>query len=256
MDWILFVALASTAGITAFTSGLLGAGGSILFIPLVLYALPALIGKPIETHQATALSLVQGVSAVLGGGMRFYQSGQVDKRELLWAAPIMAAAGLGGGLLSAIISARALLLVFAVMTSCAAALLVLRPRPISSLGDNGRRAAGETAFACIGFLGGAVGVGAGFLSIPTLIYVLGVPIRVANGTGLALSLSLAAPGLAGKALTGQVPWIPAAAVAAGAIIGGMVGSRVNARVPTGVLRGALAILVALLSARVWLDVIG
>ncbi|MBA2636679.1 MAG: sulfite exporter TauE/SafE family protein, partial [Solirubrobacterales bacterium] len=40
--------VALLAGVSAFVAGLLGAGGDILFVPLLLYGLPALAGDPLD----------------------------------------------------------------------------------------------------------------------------------------------------------------------------------------------------------------
>ncbi|HXM58399.1 MAG TPA: TSUP family transporter, partial [Candidatus Dormibacteraeota bacterium] len=106
-----------------------------------------------------------------------------------------------------------------------------------------------------GALGGVVGIGAGALIIPVLIYVLGVPVRTAGGTGLVLAVVLSALALAGKAATGQVAWDLAAAGAGGGLFGAMVGARLSGLAEPALLRRLLAALVGLLAVRVWLDLL-
>lgn len=102
-----------------------------------------------------------------------------------------------------------------------------------------------------GLVCGAVGVGGGFLIVAVLLYQMRLPMHAAKGTGLLLTVATAAPALLGKALTGPVPWLVVAAV-----VGAVVGARAGAPIPGWALRWALAGLVTVLSARVWLDVLG
>jgi uncharacterized membrane protein YfcA len=52
------IVVALLSAVSAFIAGLLGAGGDILYVPLLLYGLPALAGDGLNVHAVTALSLV------------------------------------------------------------------------------------------------------------------------------------------------------------------------------------------------------
>jgi uncharacterized membrane protein YfcA len=251
----LLIAVFGLIALAGVVSGFLGAGGQIVGIPLLLYALPALTGRTLDPHTVTSISLAQGLGT-LAGGLRAYQRrGLVDWRWVREEALPLAGGGTAGAVLSAALPGRALLLVFAIVTSGATLVLLLPPREGGGPPGLAARGAALTMLVSTGVLGGVVGIGAGFLIIPVLIYVLGLPVRTAGGTGLALAVFLSLPALAGKAATGQVVWDLAAAGAAGSLVGAMVGSRLSGLVGPTLLRRLLAAVVAVLAARVWLDLL-
>jgi uncharacterized membrane protein YfcA len=110
-------------------------------------------------------------------------------------------------------------------------------------------------FVGIGALGGAIGVGAGVLVIPVLLYVLGTPARSANGTGLVLPAFISGPALLGKAVTGQVPWALVPVVAVTALAGALAGSGITVAVAPATLRRGLSALTAVLALTVWVQLL-
>jgi len=62
-------------------------------------------------------------------------------------------------------------------------------------------------------------------------------------------------GFLGKALTGQILLGPALAVIAGSLTGAPLGAKVSHRAPITVLRVVLGALIAVVSIRVWADVL-
>jgi uncharacterized membrane protein YfcA len=240
--------------LASFTNGLLGAGGAILFVPLALYVLPAL-GTRLEPHLVTALSLVQGVCAFLAGIVSYGRRGQVAYRQLWLSGPTLGAGALAGGVLSVAVPARALVLLFALVVTAAAVLLVL---PLGETRPRGPAARVVTAgvFLGVGAVGGAVGVGAGVLVIPVLLYVLGTPQRVAIGTGLVLPVFISGPAFVGKAVSGQVPWALVPVVVIAALVGVTLGSRVHLLISQTALRLGLAGLTGALAFTVWVRLLG
>ena len=71
----------------------------------------------------------------------------------------------------------------------------------------------------IGLLSGFMGIGGGFIGLPILIYVIGVPTIIAVGTSLVVVLITSCYGTAVFALEGYVEWIPALTILAGSLIG-------------------------------------
>ncbi len=239
---------------TTFVTGLIGAGGGILFLPLALYALPLVTRRVPDTHVLTGLSLVQGLFATTAAGFQSRRQGLVAREHLRLNGPVLAAAGLAGAAASVLLPARTLLIVFALVTSASVLLLLLRA-PERAEPHRWSRPAAAGLFAGIGLIGGAIGVGANFLTIPVLVWVLGMDLRQATGTGFVLSFFLLAPALAGKALTGQVDPGLGVAVALAALLGASLGAALSPRLPAAGMRLGLAGLVAVLALRVWVDVL-
>ena len=95
----------------------------------------------------------------------------------------------------------------------------------------------------IGFLTGFFGVGGGFLIVPALVLVIGVPMGMAVGTSL-LAISLNALwGLLSYLRLGGLDWALTLLFVAGGLLGVLAGGRLAARVPERRLRLAFALLI-------------
>ncbi|MCK4820944.1 sulfite exporter TauE/SafE family protein [bacterium] len=75
----------------------------------------------------------------------------------------------------------------------------------------------------IGSLSGFMGIGGGFIGLPLLIYVIGVPTITAVGTSLVVVLLTSCYGTAVYAVAGYVEWIAALIILAGSLIGVQLG---------------------------------
>lgn len=91
-----------------------------------------------------------------------------------------------------------------------------------------------------GGLSGFFGVGGGILIVPGLVLLLGMDQRRAHGTSLAAIVPIAAAGVAGYALDGQVEWTAAVLLASGAAAGVALGTRALRRVSERALRRGFA----------------
>ena len=92
-----------------------------------------------------------------------------------------------------------------------------------------------------GLLSGLFGVGGGVLIVPALVLLLRYEQRRATGTSLAAIIPTAAVGVISYATSGDVAWIPALILAAGAVIGAQGGSWLLPRVPVAALQLTFAI---------------
>jgi hypothetical protein len=84
--------------------------------------------------------------------------------------------------------------------------------------------------------------------------VVGVPLRITIGSSLGITALAATAGLVGKTVTGQVPWVVAVTVSAGALPGAQFGAYVSRRLPLRALRAALLLVVAVTAISAWWDV--
>jgi len=99
--------------------------------------------------------------------------------------------------------------------------------------------------ALAGGLSGLFGVGGGILMVPGMVLLLGVDQRRASATSLAAIIPIAALGVTGYALQGEIDVAAGALLAVGAVVGAPVGARLLERVPLAPLRwGFAALLVA------------
>jgi hypothetical protein len=243
----------------AFVAGLLGVGGAIVMIPLLLYVPPVLGVGRLEMKAVAGVTMAQVFVAALAG-MLAHRRHHAVHTELAWVGGLaMAAGSLVSSLASGFFTDRWLLVVFALMVTAAAFLmLAVRETPDPPLfADEMRFSRARTAVvaAGVGLAAGLVGAGGAFLLVPLLMVVVGVPIRVSIGSSLAITALSALTGFTGKLATGQIPWLPALVVAMGAIPGARIGAAVSRRLPAASLKLALSAVILVTAIRVWWDLL-
>lgn len=244
----LTVALAVLVGVTL---GLLGGGGSILTVPLLAYV----AGMDAKQAIATSLLVVGATSAV--GAIAHARAGRVQWRTGLIFGVAGMAGAYAGGLVARFIPGTVLLIAFAVIM-IATAVAMLRGRkdfdpaaapraiPVGKVVAEGL---------VVGLVTGLVGAGGGFLVVPALALLGGLPMPVAVGTSLVVIAMKSFAGLAGYLSSVQIDWAVAGAVTAAALIGGLVGARLTAFVDPDALRTAFGwFVLAMSSVILWQEV--
>jgi uncharacterized membrane protein YfcA len=161
--------------------GLLGSGGSILTVPVLIY----LAGESEKVAIAESLGIVGAIS--FAGFIPYALKRKVHWRSvILFGLPGMAGT-YGGAMIAEFVSGTFQLLLFAVVMLIAA-VMMFRDK-------NHLKAAGEIEIShawwkivleglAVGVLTGLVGVGGGFLIVPALVLLGGLPMGLAVGTSL------------------------------------------------------------------------
>ncbi|HYE34459.1 sulfite exporter TauE/SafE family protein [Methylocaldum sp.] len=218
--------------------GLLGGGGSILTVPVLVYLLR------VEPKTAIATSLVVVGVASLAATLNHARNGRVCWRTGL----IFGAAGMlgayGGGRLAAYVPGGVLLLLFAVIMF-ATALAMLR-------GQRQRGAeTGASKPICpanlpllaimfdglmVGVVTGLVGAGGGFLVVPALNLLGGLPMHAAIGTSLLVIATKSFAGLAGYISHVSIDLELVSIVTGVAIVGSLIGGLLSRHVSGQALR--------------------
>jgi uncharacterized membrane protein YfcA len=236
--------------------GLLGSGGSILTVPVLIY----LAGEPEKAAIAESLAIVGAIAAF--GALPYARQRQVDGRSVL----LFGVPGIlwtyGGAALSAFVSGGVQLALFA-LVMVLAAVLMFRGRPAAE-GARARQAAGLIAAEglVVGVLTGLVGVGGGFLIVPALVLLGGLPMRLAVGTSLVVIALKSFAGfykyldvLADAGLA--VNWGLIGLLSAVGALGAFAGNRISGRVPQAALRkGFAAFLVVMGAFILWQELPG
>lgn len=88
----------------------------------------------------------------------------------------------------------------------------------------------------VGLVTGLVGAGGGFLVVPALALLGGLPMSVAVGTSLLVIAMKSFAGLAGYLTSVTLDWGLVLGVTAAAVVGSLVGARLTAHVPEAALR--------------------
>lgn len=87
-----------------------------------------------------------------------------------------------------------------------------------------------------GLASGYVGVGGGFIMVPLMLSIIGIPMRKASGTSLIAVMILAIPGVIEQGIIGNINYIAGIAIVIGTIPGAVVGARLVTKVPERTLR--------------------
>jgi hypothetical protein len=201
-------------------------------VPLLVYV----ADLPAKEAIATSLLVVGATSAV--GVLPHARAGRVRWRTGLIFGLVGMTGAYAGGRLVEFIPAAFLLTGFGVMM-LATAIAMIRGRR----NTEGKPVPHEVPVLrvildgiVVGLVTGLVGAGGGFLVVPALALLGGLPMPVAVGTSLVVIAMKSFAGLAGYLSSVSINWGLAAAVTVAAIVGSMLGGRLTGRVPADLLR--------------------
>jgi uncharacterized protein len=203
--------------------GLVGAGGSIITVPVLVYALG------IPPHRAIGMSLAVVGSTALIGALLHHRKGAVSwKTGSIFAASGIVSAYLGSKL-TRLVSSPVLMLLFAGLMLVAATLMLTRGQPADEKPHVPSPPREALAGFGVGFLTGFLGVGGGFLIVPALHVFGGLPIKMAIGTSLFVIGINCAAGLVGHITAGAMDWKMTAIVTGLAVAGALAGTALSDR---------------------------
>lgn len=233
-------ALAALIGLSL---GLLGGGGSILTVPIFVYVL----GFGAKEAIAMSLAVVGVVS--LFGAVGHWRAGNVNVRVALIFGGVAMAGTYLGARLAVFFSGAAQLALFAVVMLVAAVFMFREKTPSGrAAGEGDGTAVWEMPVLLIvaegiavGVLTGLVGVGGGFLIVPALVLLGGIPMKQAVGTSLLVIAMKSAAGFYGYLGQVEVPWGFIAAFTAVAVVGIFAGTYLVRFVSQTQLKRAFAI---------------
>jgi uncharacterized membrane protein YfcA len=226
--------------------GALGGGGSILAIPALVYA----AGQDPKAATTTSLLLV-GTAALIGMATH-WQAGRVRVGTGI----MFGLTGIGGSLVGSAINRHIdpnlLLLLFSGLVVVAAWRMIagtpVRARPddddratavavgggrvvlrVGAAVDVRRYAEVLLAGTAVGFMTGLFGVGGGFIIVPALTLVLGLPMPEAVGTSLLVIAINSGVALSTRVATTTIDWATTAPFTLAAVLGVITGGRLAGR---------------------------
>ncbi len=220
--------------------GLLGSGGSILTVPVLIY----FVGQSEKVAIAGSLGIVGGIA--LAGALLYARRRLVDWRSVLFFGLPGMAGTYAGAWLAKFVSGSFQLVLFAVVMLLAAGLMFRTPARFQN--DHGERHIWKLGFdgLIVGIVTGFVGVGGGFLIVPALVVLGGLPMHLAVGTSLMIIALKSASGfvkylgvLSELGLT--IDWSVIGLFLLLGILGTFVGRAIGARVPQTALKRAFAL---------------
>jgi uncharacterized membrane protein YfcA len=223
----------SLAALIGLSLGLLGGGGSILTVPILVYVL----GFGAKESIAMGLAVV-GVTSLFGA-VGHWRRGNLQLRAALVFGATAMAGTYAGARLAAFVSGSVQLLLFAGVMLVAAFFMFRNGRKEAALAARRERAHVPeprkaplpimvASAIGVGGLTGLVGVGGGFLIVPALVLLVGLPMKQAVGTSLLVIALNSFVGFAGYVGHVEVPWTWLGlftAIAVGGILAGTWASR-------------------------------
>ncbi|MDE5432511.1 sulfite exporter TauE/SafE family protein [Elizabethkingia meningoseptica] len=218
--------------------GLIGGGGSILTVPVLVYLFS------LNTIQATTYSLFIVGATSVAGAVSYFRKGWVDfKTVITFGFPSVAAVFISRNFLLPAIPQELirtgnititkdtfLMLLFAILM-VVASYKMIRQNKQADLKDN---KSGYLMVVLqgilIGTLTGLIGAGGGFLIIPALVGMLGMPMKSAIGTSLAIIAINSLSGFLFSLSHTSIHWLFLLGVTFMAVVGIFIGSYISRRI--------------------------
>jgi len=226
--------------ITGLLLGIFGSGGSIITTPALLYLLD------VEPKSAIAMSL--GIVAVTASitALQHWRWGNVNVK-ITAVFGVFGVIGTYGGALLGVITPIAIQLTIFALVMYAAAYKMLKPKhksvgaaAVADCLDGNCDELQYTHIAihgiAVGILTGVVGVGGGFLIVPALVLLSGLPMKQAVGTSLSIVALKSFAGFAGYAGAVEINYALMASFTGVAILGSVIGSLISNRLPAALLQ--------------------
>ena len=237
------IALASLVGLSL---GALGSGGSIITTPLLVYV------ARVPPASAIGMSLViVGATSLVGAYLHMRRGNLAIKPCLLFALTGMVGSFLGSTG-THLLSKRALMLVFSSIMLVAGSFMW---RGVAAV----RKAKSVDIYQClgagffVGLLTGFLGIGGGFLIVPSLVFFGGLDTRMAAGTSLGVISFNCVTGLLGQLRFIEIEWKLLVLFLVVAIGGMVAGATFSVRLSESRLRRILAITILVLGASIGLE---
>lgn len=233
--------------------GLLGGGGSILAVPALVYG----AGLPLDEAIPTSL-LVVGLSSAAAVLPRLRQ---VQWRLAAIFGATGALAAVGGTAVNRFLDPSLVLIGFAAVMVAAAVRMLRSGDDVGGScalpggGVDWRSCLPKAAASgvVVGFLTGLFGVGGGFLIVPALTLLLGLPMITAAATSLVVIVANSASAFAAHAGSASLDVAVAVTFTAAAVLASLAAGRVAPRLPGHRLRRGFAFLVLATAAYVLLQ---
>lgn len=243
MDPLTFLILLLFGLLAGVVGGFLGIGGCVIMLPALYflfgYPLPLAIGTTITAVIITAVSgsiahirlrnvdygtvkvvgVSGGIGAAVGSLIFSYLVGQIPVLNLIL------------GLAFLYVSVR---MVYEGFLRRGARVTAGERIPGSSLSKS------LIGFG-IGVITGIVGLGGGYALVPSFIYLLGAPVKLAVGTSLPSFISMAVVSGGFKLYQGYADAIAAIALGVGTAVGAQLGARLVPRVPTWLIKAVFGL---------------
>ncbi len=235
---------------------MLGVGGGFLYVPILLSC-------GIDFHTAATSSLLMLTTGQISALYIFFRSGLVDlKLVLMLELPTMIGA-FAGGIFSGQFNVALLAIMFACTLFLASYIMLLDEVQLEGFGKSMRvslwtwnREFGGYSYTldmtvalpltfAVGFMGGVLGLGGGWLIIPIIVVMFGVPMKIAVATSSLMVPITGFAGFLGHSVLGHFDPHLALPLCVITVIGAQIGSRMSLNTESSLLRFVFAFVLGL-----------
>lgn len=231
------------AVVVGISLGLLGGGGSILAVPILTYV----VGMPPREAISASLFIV-GVTSLVGL-VSHARAGRVRWRTgVVFGIAAMGGAFVGG-IVGGYVPGAVLMVLFSAMMIATATAMIRGSKKSADSGTKDRKLPVARVIldgSVVGVVTGLVGAGGGFLIVPALTLLGGLPMAAAVGTSLLVMSMKSFAGLAGYLFTVELQWPIVLAFTGIAVAGSFIGSSLTGRIPGPSLRKGFGFFVLLM----------
>lgn len=233
-----YIALFISGILAGIIGGLLGTGGCVLMMPVVRF------GFDFAPAFAVGTTITAVIFTAGAGAIKHISIGNVDKRTALWVGIFGVIGVIIGSLVFAYLLPYGALIdlivglafIWAALRMLYEGLFIKGPAAAEGKVVPGSGGGKGLLGTIIGFLTGIIGLGGGYALVPSFIYFLKAPVKIAIGTSMASFVSMALVGSAFKMYQGVVN-IPAAIImGVGAALGAIYGAGLVAKIKASTLK--------------------
>lgn len=223
--------------LTGLALGIFGSGGGIVVVPALIYLLH------LDPKEAIAMGLgIIAITAVLSA-WDHWRARNIDIRAAATFGPFGVAGTYAGARLGAAVPITFQLTLFAAVMYVAAYRMLCKKGTVCAGAERSEMA--RTALLIgsgvgVGLLAGVVGVGGGFLIVPALVLLAGIPMKRAIGTSLLVVSMNSLSGFAGYLGTVAVNYSIMGAFAVVTVLSSLIGTRLARRWSAEALRQGFA----------------
>lgn len=245
--------------------GMLGGGGAILTIPVLVYLFG--ISPIVASHYSI---LIVGITS-LAGGLRYHLRGLVDLRvTVLFGIPCLVGVLLSRNYVIKYIPDQVhiygqhfiaresfFMLAFASFMILAAAFMLSGTASMEKAWKDRSKPAPVLSIPVglvIGGISGLLGIGGGFLIIPTLAIIFRLSIKTAVGTSLGIIVLNSVAAILGTDGLMQIDWRLFTGISLVALAGMAIGTRIAQTVKARVLQKLLAVMMLLIAASIFFTI--
>ncbi|MFB7159510.1 sulfite exporter TauE/SafE family protein [Lysinibacillus sp. NPDC056232] len=258
MDITFIIVIFLIGFVGSFVSGMLGIGGSIIKYPMLLY-IPPLFGlAAFSAHEVSGISAVQVLFASIAGVWAYRKGGYLNKPLIIYMGGSILAGSFVGSYGSQFLSENGVNVVYGILALIAAVMMFIPKKqiddkPLDEVTFN-KPLAAILAF-IVGIGSGIVGAAGGFLLVPIMLVVLGIPTRMTIATSLAITFISSIGGTIGKLMTGQVDYYPAVIMIVASLLAAPLGAKIGKKMNTKILQSILAVLILATAIKIWVDLL-